>query len=132
MPGTWLRLNVSRVTVPPPWGHETLDVLESVAADRVYFLGIVPHVTSHGQFHDATPRIVTSLRRETDALKLASVRAGLLELSQAWGSLGRKCALLAEAQTVSHTAIQGGASGICSTFALILSQRESNYTCTCT
>lgn len=47
---------------------------------------------------------MTSLRRETDALKLASVRAGLLELSQAWGSLGRKCTLLAEAQTVSLTA----------------------------
>ena len=44
---------------------------------------------------------VTSLKRETDALKLASVRAGLLELSQSWASLGRKCTLLAESQMVS-------------------------------
>lgn len=46
---------------------------------------------------------VTSLKRETDALKLASVRAGLLELSQSWASLGRKCTLLAESQMVRHT-----------------------------
>ena len=49
---------------------------------------------------------VTSLKRETDALKLASVRAGLLELSQSWASLGRKCALLAESQMVRHN-VQG-------------------------
>ncbi|CAI8002075.1 hypothetical protein GBAR_LOCUS3319 [Geodia barretti] len=41
---------------------------------------------------------LTSQKRETDALKLASVRAGLLELSQSWASLGRKCAVLAESQ----------------------------------
>ena len=108
MPGTWLRLNVSRFIVPPLWGHETL---ESVTAYRKCGLFLMfGDVISHA-LHPS----VTSLRRETDALKLASVRAGLLELSQAWGSLGRKCALLAEAQTVSHTATQGGASGIYST-----------------
>lgn len=51
--------------------------------------------------HTYTPTpIVTSQKRETDALKLASVRAGLLELSQSWASLGRKCTLLAESQMV--------------------------------
>lgn len=49
---------------------------------------------------------VTSLKRETDALKLASVRAGLLELSQSWASLGRKCALLAESQMVRHNDVE--------------------------
>ena len=66
------------------------------------------------------------------------MRAGLLELSQAWASLGRKCTLLAEAQTVSHTASLGGASDIPSISASVIiiilysiSQGEAWEDCTC-
>ena len=38
--------------------------------------------------------------RETEAVKLMSIRAGLLDVSQAWEGLGSKCLLLAQAQKV--------------------------------
>ena len=46
------------------------------------------------------PHIVTGLQRETEAIKMMSIRAGLLDLSQSWATLGRKCNLVAESQRV--------------------------------
>lgn len=43
---------------------------------------------------------VNGQSRETEAVKLISVRAGLLDMSQAWEGLGNKCSLLAQAQKV--------------------------------
>ncbi len=44
--------------------------------------------------------LVNGQTRETEAIKLISVRAGLLDMSQAWESLGRRCTLLSESQRV--------------------------------
>lgn len=41
---------------------------------------------------------VNGQSRETEAVKLMSVRAGLLDVSHAWESLGSKCSLLAQSQ----------------------------------
>lgn len=43
---------------------------------------------------------VTGQARETEATKLIAVRAGLLDMSQAWESLGRRCTMLSETQKV--------------------------------
>lgn len=43
---------------------------------------------------------VNGQTRETEAVKLMSVRAGLLEMSHAWEGLASKCTVLAEAQKV--------------------------------
>ena len=46
------------------------------------------------------PHTVTGLQRETEAIKMMSIRAGLLDVSQSWATLGRKCNVLAESQRV--------------------------------
>lgn len=46
------------------------------------------------------PAPVNGQARETDAVKLMSVRAGLLDISHAWESLGNKCSVLAQSQKV--------------------------------
>ena len=51
------------------------------------------YVSSH-------PHTVTGLQRETEAIKMMSIRAGLLDISQSWATLGRKCNVLAESQRV--------------------------------
>lgn len=43
---------------------------------------------------------VEGQRRETEALKLMAVRAGLLDWASALDRLGKKCCLLAECQKV--------------------------------
>ena len=45
---------------------------------------------------------MTGQKRETDAVKLMTVRAGMLDLSQSWEAMGRKCHLLAQSQKVSN------------------------------
>jgi len=44
---------------------------------------------------------VVGQKRETDAVKLISVRAGMIDMSQNWENMGKKCMLLAQAQKVS-------------------------------
>jgi len=43
---------------------------------------------------------VSGLEKENEAVKLMTVRGGLLDLSQAWTSMGTKCNLIAESQKV--------------------------------
>lgn len=43
---------------------------------------------------------VSGQTRETEAVKLMSIRAGLLDMSKSWELLGNKCILLAQAQKV--------------------------------
>ena len=45
---------------------------------------------------------VAGQQRETEALKLTEIRAGLMDQSQAWLELGTKCCIFAEAQRVSE------------------------------
>ena len=59
-------------------------------------------------FSPSHPHTVTGLTRETEAIKMMSVRAGLLDLSQSWATLGRKCTVLAESQRVRVGGREGG------------------------
>ena len=43
---------------------------------------------------------VNGQKKETEAVKLMSVRAGLLDMSQAWETMGNKCILMAQSQKV--------------------------------
>lgn len=43
---------------------------------------------------------VSGQSRETEAVKLMSVRAGLLDMANAWDMLGNKCSVLAQSQKV--------------------------------
>ncbi len=45
---------------------------------------------------------VTGLERENEAVKLMTLRGGLLDLSQALGSMGTKCSSIANSQKVSY------------------------------
>ena len=38
--------------------------------------------------------------RETEAVKLMTLRAGLLDLSQSWQGMASKCSLIADSQKV--------------------------------
>ena len=44
--------------------------------------------------------LVSGQKRETDAVKLMSVRAGVLDMAQSWEAMGKKCILLAQSQKV--------------------------------
>lgn len=50
---------------------------------------------------------MNGLERENEAVKLMTLRGGLLDLSQAWKTLGAKCNVIAESQKV------GNSSGRC-------------------
>ena len=39
-------------------------------------------------------------KKETEALKLMAVRAGMMDVAQSWETLGNKCLVLAQSQKV--------------------------------
>ncbi len=43
---------------------------------------------------------MSGLERENEAVKLMTVKSGLLDLSQAWKTIGTKCNLIADSQKV--------------------------------
>ena len=45
---------------------------------------------------------VNAQQKETEAIKLMTVRAGLLDMSRSWEMMGKKCSLLAQSQQVSQ------------------------------
>ena len=45
-------------------------------------------------------QLVTAQKRESEAVKLISIKAGLLDLSQSWNSLSSKINTLSKAQKV--------------------------------
>ena len=59
-------------------------------------------------------QLVTAQKRESEAVKLISIKAGLLDLSQSWNSLSSKINTLSKAQkvgTVVATSIKCGCYG---------------------
>ncbi len=46
---------------------------------------------------------VSGLHKENEAVKLMTVKSGLMDLSQAWKSMGTKCSLIADSQKVRVT-----------------------------
>ena len=44
---------------------------------------------------------VNAQQKETEAIKLMTVRAGLLDMSRSWELMGKKCSLLAQSQQAS-------------------------------
>ena len=55
------------------------------------------HTHTHTQTHT---HAVNGLERENEAVKLMTVRGGLLDLSQAWKGMGNKCNIIADSQKV--------------------------------
>ena len=45
--------------------------------------------------------VVSGQEKETEAVKLMSIKAGLLDHSRAWMTFGKKCCMFAEVQKVS-------------------------------
>ena len=49
--------------------------------------------------------IVNAQQKETEAIKLMTVRAGLLDMSRSWELMGKKCSVLAQSQQASYSVI---------------------------